>query len=308
MLSDGPTRSGPISSVPAPNTDLAPVNVSADQTLGAETAAADQVEPTPEPAAPAANDPPLIAFPFDRPPQRPFARVAYEPFQQGHLGSVNVDGDAVRGEPHSGPIGDGAIGDDDAVATVVNATEKVKQASGVSLVRTANRAPFSEHGIAERLAQNPDFYRRLAEHVASELSREISSLNSQRPNGAARREVHDVITREVGRFKIGFEQVAAELAVVGQTDDQAVKARALQAAAQAIVKIRDGFAQWCEKHPTIATSFMELAAIGLASYALHQFAGATGDIAAFISYAVVRKEKLSDILSAGRSAKKTDKE
>lgn len=41
------------------------------------------------------------------------------------------------------------------------------------------RAPFSEFGIAERLTADPEFYRRLAAHVALELRAYANSIDTQ---------------------------------------------------------------------------------------------------------------------------------
>jgi hypothetical protein len=49
---------------------------------------------------------------------------------------------------------------------------RVETSSNVVATATRQRAPFSEHGMAERFAADPLFYRNLAAYVASELRRE----------------------------------------------------------------------------------------------------------------------------------------
>ena len=142
------------------------------------------------------------------------------------------------------------------------------------------RAPFSPGGIAERIAQDPEFYQRLAGYVASELAREAAKYTGQG-------NTEQTIKAELIRLHDGFNNVA-DILKAGKS--------AAESAAKIIVSMRDGFADWCDAHQPLVASMLELSAICFFGYAIHHFAGATGDTAALISYAVIRKEKLSDLI------------
>jgi hypothetical protein len=71
---------------------------------------------------------------------------------------------------------------------------------------------------------------------------------------------------------------------------------AAERAAKIITALRDTFAGWYQSHP----EFIELAIISAVGYALHQFGGVSAETALLVSYAVVRKEKLSDIIHGGK--------
>ena len=109
-----------------------------------------------------------------------------------------------------------------------------------------------------------------------------------RYEGQPKANSNEIIKGELIRLQQGFETVANELA------DK--KPGAFERAAKAVVSLRDGFAQWYETHTELVGAIEELTVIAFATYVLHQFGGATGDTAAFISYAVVKKVTLKEIL------------
>jgi CRP-like cAMP-binding protein len=146
------------------------------------------------------------------------------------------------------------------------------------------RAPFSEFLIAERLAADPEFYRRLATHVASELRAYASSVDTQGQANASH-----VIKGRVTEVADGFDEAASTLA----PQDGILTPAAAQKAAAVVSKIREAYAALCSDHPEL----LQIAAVGLAGYALHQIGGVSADLAALISYAVVKKEKLTDIFA-----------
>ena len=146
-----------------------------------------------------------------------------------------------------------------------------------------HRVPFSEAGMAERFIADPLFYRNLAAFLASELRRQTDIADGQGNCGL-------VIKGQLTELAEGFENIATVLTphegiLTPQTAGQA---------ALIITNLRDAFAAFSEDHPELC----QLAVIGLAGYALHQFGGVTADIGALISFAVVKKEKLSDIFSS----------
>ncbi len=151
---------------------------------------------------------------------------------------------------------------------------------------TITRAPFSEPGTAERLRTNPKYYRRLALFAAEELKQQIAQCEAQLDQGNS----SEIIKGELIRLQTGFETVAAEI--------QSEEIGYFDRAAKAIAELREGLAKLCENHAELVDGLLKLAVVCTASYVLHQFGGATGDTAAFISYAVIRREKLTDILKA----------
>jgi hypothetical protein len=89
-------------------------------------------------------------------------------------------------------------------------------------------------------------------------------------------------------LRLGYEEVASELTT--KTPGM------FNRAAKAIIGLRDGLAKWHESHPELVSAMEELAVISFAAYVLHQFGAAGGDTSALIAFAVVKKEKLADLL------------
>jgi hypothetical protein len=165
--------------------------------------------------------------------------------------------------------------------------------AAVTLETEVIRAPFSELGIAERLAQNPDFYRQLLHLVAGALRKEAESYHVQtgQENSAG------VIKAELNAIAERFDRAAVEL--------EGESSARFATAAKTIAEIRDQIARFAEDHPDFTKTFFELTAVILGCYALHQIGGASADLSALVTYAVVRKEKLSDIFK-NWSKKKDD--
>ena len=160
------------------------------------------------------------------------------------------------------------------------ATSTIK--TSVTIDMEVIRAPFSEAGIAERLASDPQFYRRLAAHVASELRAYAGSVDTQGQANASH-----VIKGQVTDVADGFDEVASTLA----GKNGILTPEAAQKAAAIISKVRDAYAALCTEHPAL----LEVAAIGLAGLSLHLIGGMSYDLAGVVSYAVIKKEKLADI-------------
>jgi hypothetical protein len=152
------------------------------------------------------------------------------------------------------------------------------------------RAPFSEAGIAERLAENPEFYRQLLHFAANNLRNEASNYKVEvgKANSAA------VVRAELHALADRFEGAAEVLE--GKSPDR------FATAANLVSQIRSQVAGFADNHPELANGFFDLAAVVLGCYALHQI-GASGDVAAFVSYAVIKREKLSEIIKAWRGGK-----
>ena len=154
---------------------------------------------------------------------------------------------------------------------------------GGSATMEVHHAPFSEAEMAERFVADPVFYRNLAVFVGLELRRQAENVEGQGNNGP-------VVKGQLTELAEGFESVAGVLAV----HDGILTPHAAQQAAEIVAKLRDTYAAFRESNPGL----FDLAVIGLAGYALHQFGGVTADIGLLVSYAVVKKEKLADIFSS----------
>jgi hypothetical protein len=148
--------------------------------------------------------------------------------------------------------------------------------------------PFSEIAIAERLAADPDFYRRLFRFAADELTREmiLSEGKPLKGNSGA------VISTELVLFQLGFDSAA--------TDLESSNSDRFTRAAKTLAAIRDSVGQFCENYPALARTFFQLPAVTLGVYVLHQV-GVPAELGALISAAIIRNEKLADLL--GRSSK-----
>jgi hypothetical protein len=157
------------------------------------------------------------------------------------------------------------------------------------------RAPFSEVEIAERLAKDPEFYRDLLQFAAAQLRRDAANYAVQRgqENSAS------VIKAELNAKADKYERAAAAL------DSKASDRFA--SAAKIIVEIRDQIVGFAENHPELTKTFLELTSVVFGCYALHKIGGAQADVSAFVTYAVVRKEKLSEIIAAWGGKKSDDK-
>ena len=155
--------------------------------------------------------------------------------------------------------------------------------AGGTATMEVRRAPFNESEMAERFAADPVFYRNLALFVASELRRQSDGVEGQGNSG-------QVTKSQLIEMAEGFESTAAALTV----HEGILTPQAARQAAEIIAKLRDTYAAFRESNPEL----FDLAVIGLAGYALHQFGGFTADVGLLVSYAVVKKEKLSDIFSS----------
>lgn len=150
------------------------------------------------------------------------------------------------------------------------------------------RAAFNESEIAQRLAASPDFYSRLLRLAADELKREVilSEGKSLKGNSGA------VISAELLLFQRGFDSAA--------TDLESSNSDRFTRAAKTLAAIRDSVGQFCENYPALARTFFQLPAVTLGVYLLHQV-GVPAELGALISAAIVRNEKLADLL--GRRSK-----
>lgn len=148
--------------------------------------------------------------------------------------------------------------------------------------------PFSEVAIAERLASDPEFYRRLFRFAADESKREIDRFEARPGEGNSAA----IISAELIEFQRGFEAAATDLE--SENPDRFARA------AKTIVAIRDSIGRVCENYPILARTFFQLPAVTLGVYVLHQV-GVPAELGALISAAIVRNEKLADLL--GRRSK-----
>jgi hypothetical protein len=161
--------------------------------------------------------------------------------------------------------------------------------SHVSADATVTRAPFSEPGMAERFVADPMFYRNLAAFVASELRRQADGIDGQGNLGTATKS-------QLTELADGFHEIATGLT----TRNGILTPQAASLVASLVTNLRAIYAAIMESHPAL----LDLASIGLAAYAFHQFGYADPNLSLIISAAVVKKEKLVDVISAWLSKKK----
>jgi hypothetical protein len=186
------------------------------------------------------------------------------------------------------PITGVALSTEGGTYTISGAADVTVDADVIPAPEVTSQLPFSEIAIAERLAANPDFYRRLLRIAADELKREIV-LSEGKPltgNSGA------VISAELGLFQRGFDSAA--------TDLESSNSDRFTRAGKTLAAIRDSVGQFCENYPALARTFFQLPAVTLGVYVLHQV-GVPAELGALISAAIVRNEKLADLL--GRRSK-----
>ena len=178
-------------------------------------------------------------------------------------------------------------------AAAVPANIGVKTTSTVTVETSVERAPFSEHGIADRVQEDPEAYRRLAAFVASNLQRDIDRMDAitvgSDTNSVA------VIKGELKRLQEGFQQVATTIPQEGLLTREAA-----EKVGRIISTLRTGFAAWYEGNKEIAETAQKLASVVLAAFALSIF-GVPPALAAIIAAAVVNKERIADILHGPKS-------
>jgi hypothetical protein len=155
--------------------------------------------------------------------------------------------------------------------------------TGGKATMEVHRAPFSEAGMAERFIADPVFYRNLAAFAASELRRRADTVEDQGNSG-------QVIRGQLTELAEGFENAAAVLAA----HDGILTPQAAQHAAKIVTQLRDAYAAFRESNPGL----FDLAVIGFAGYVLYQFGGFDPNLSLLISSAVVKNEKLADVISA----------
>src|SRR5258705_3142057 len=81
----------------------------------------------------------------------------------------------------------------------------VLSGSDITMTISPSRAPFSPEVVAERLAEDPDYYRRMASHLASELGFAVRKLEGQTGNSV------EIIRGELIRLQEGFAQLSQNI-------------------------------------------------------------------------------------------------
>ncbi|WP_316237879.1 hypothetical protein [Bradyrhizobium sp. SZCCHNR1015] len=157
------------------------------------------------------------------------------------------------------------------------ALDPITSDATVTVIPEVIRAPFSPIGIAEKLAENPEFYRRLAETIASELARE-AAIHTGSGN------TQHVIRGELQKLEQGFGQMA-----------QLIAAKTYDKAAEVVLSLRDGLIAFDHSHPELVDIFGKIAAVSLGTYLLGCL-GVPAVLGVLVSASVVKSEKLSDLL------------
>jgi hypothetical protein len=142
---------------------------------------------------------------------------------QGAVGEGRVGGDraefrGVAAEGKAGQLGPVTL---DATAQVVNnASVDITLGAAVSVSAEVIRAPFSSIGIAEHIASDPGYYRRLSEFASAELTQEIAKFHG-------RGNADLVIKGELVELQQGFAEIANHIG-----------AKAYDAAAAVVVSLK----------------------------------------------------------------------
>lgn len=218
-----------------------------------------------------------------------------EPTPQGAAVKALAGGDVAefRGVVGQGEAGDkadfrGVVGTGqagqlspltvDGSAQVINdARVNVTLEAAVSVDAEVIRAPFSLVGIAEQLASDPEYHRRLALFVAAELAHAAVRCTG-------RGNADQVIKTELLRLERGFATMAAHIA-----------AKAYDKAAEVVVSLRDGLIAFHEHHTQLVDNLGSLAAVSLSTYViLGQLSVPV--VGVLVSASVVKNEKLADLL------------
>jgi hypothetical protein len=140
--------------------------------------------------------------------------------EAGDLGAKPVVGiEGAEAKAEAGTVG-------------LSARTSIGVAAGISTaVGVGTRAPFSPSGIAEHLAADPEFYRRMATMIASELTLEIAKLTG---HGNA----EQVIKNELVTLQTGFTEIAKQIGL-----------KAYEVAANTVVALRDNVVAFHDSYP-----------------------------------------------------------
>ena len=169
----------------------------------------------------------------------------------------------------------------------------VETTSTVTVETSVQRAPFSEHGIADHVQEDPEAYRRLAAFVADNLQRDIDRLDAITAGSDSNSVA--VTKGELKRLQEGFQEVATTIPREG-----VLTRHAAERVGRIISTLRTGFIAWCEGNKEIAETAQKLASVVLATFALSMF-GVPATLGAIIAAAVVNKERIADILHGPKS-------
>ena len=163
--------------------------------------------------------------------------------------------------------------------------------AGGTITASPFPASFGLETIVERLAEDPEYYRRMASHLASEIGFAVQKLEGQTGNSV------EIIRGELVRLQEGFAQLSQSLAE-----------KAFEKAAAVVVGLRDGLADWCASHPELVDTLQKIAVIGFGTIFLHQVCGIEPSLSGLIAYSVVQRDKLSDVSRGSKEKKGTDGE
>jgi len=197
--------------------------------------------------------------------------------------SLKAEAGEIRGDATVGLRGA------EAKAEAGEVTYPVTSHMGGVNIETAG-APFSE--AAERLAADPEFYKRLARFAAAELRSYADTINTQGQANAA-----SVIKGRVTEVADGFDDAATAL----ETQNGILTPEAAAKAAAIISKVRDAFSALCSDHRDL----LRIARICFAGMALYQFGHVPDGWAGLIATAVIGGQEVFDII---RGPKGKDKD
>jgi hypothetical protein len=209
----------------------------------------------------------------------------------------SAKGEAGDFAPQKSPLGVAATGHAGSIAAAVGtasgsstatAEGAVVVSSHVTVDAEVIRAPFSEPGMAERFVADPEFYRNLAGFVASEIRRQADGIQGKGNLEASTKS-------QLTELADGFQEIATGLT----TTNGVLTPQAASVVASLVTKLRTTYVAIMENHPEI----IQLTSIGLFAYAFQHFGIADPDLSLLISAAVVKKEKIADIIKAWKHGK-----
>jgi|SRR5471032_97819 hypothetical protein len=110
-----------------------------------------------------------------------------------------VEGTGKAGDLSGSKPSGAAVGIGEAGQIRTQASSAIMAEVGIKATAEVFWAPFSEGGITERLASQPEFYRRLASYIASELKREIAVLDASGQSNSIKLEASWFSSRKASR-------------------------------------------------------------------------------------------------------------
>jgi hypothetical protein len=128
--------------------------------------------------------------------------------------------------------------------------------------------------IAQRLADDPETFERLASNAAQSIQRQLDDLANRKPNDPDLLDGYNTVTQALSGFKEQFDLLSSDLRQARLSADPEIKKSRIEKAASTAVALYDGMLDWMyENGDKAGRVIIHLSLAGVISGALSYFAG-----------------------------------